>query len=753
MAARRTESWEDGKNKIMSVLNNLFSFLKEGKTNKMFTNKEYMETYTTCYNMCTQRPPYNYSVELYDLHGSSIKEYLEDFALVSVNSKEGIYILQEIVHLHGTHKTMNKWMKKFFTYLDRYHVQHQSCPGLVEVGNVAFKKIVFNKIKGDVVNQMLIIIQEERDGQEIDTALLKKCVAVFEAMDFKGDLETYTSGFEESFLACTKEFYAKRAQEWIGTDDSPTFLKKAEQALKEEMARVKNYLIGSTESKVCDVVVQEVLQKYKDPLLNKEGSGCLALLKDDRREYISLMYRMIAKVPNGLDDMAKLFKEYVLKSGNDEIEKRATAVSTGAAKDTASDPTFMKGILKLHRYFQQLIVENFAGDPLFQQALKEAFEDILGQKIGKFNSAELMVSYCDRVLRTGGEKLSEEQVERELDDIVQIFTYIRDKDLFADIYRNMQAKRLLNKRSVSNDAEKHVIGQLKIRCGARFTQKLEGMINDLKTAKEHNDTFSKWLQEEAKESGTSIDYDFSVQVLTTGFWPSYAKLELRLPAEMETPREIFKAYYREKHSKDRSLDWTFSLGNCSLIMKIDGNGTSGKTKSRQYNLSVTTLQTATLLLFNGQPAGAELSLQDVVDALNIKVDYAKRVLHSLTCGKARVLNKTSKKKKILPDDKFSVNTSFTSKHFKLRIPMASLEPSHNPKVIEQDRTLAIEAAIVRIMKARKEFGHQALIGEVMKQLAFFSPRPKSIKRAIEGLIDREYLERDPDQSNMYRYLA
>ena len=110
-------------------------------------------------------------------------------------------------------------------------------------------------------------------------------IAVFEAMDFKGDLETYTSGFEESFLASTKEFYAKRAQEWIGTDDSPTFLKKAEQALKEEMARVKKYLIGSTESKVCDVVVQEVLQKYKDPLLNKEGSGCLALLKDDRRDY------------------------------------------------------------------------------------------------------------------------------------------------------------------------------------------------------------------------------------------------------------------------------------------------------------------------------------------------------------------------------------------------------------------------------------------------------------------------------------
>lgn len=35
---------------------------------------------------------------------------------------------------------------------------------------------------------------------------------------------------------------------------------------------------------------------------------------------------------------------------------------------------------------------------------------------------------------------------------------------------------------------------------------------------------------------------------------------------------------------------------------------------------------------------------------------------------------------------------------KFRIPMASLEDSHNVKRVEEDRTIAIEAAIVRIMK-------------------------------------------------------
>jgi cullin 1 len=90
---------------------------------------------------------------------------------------------------------------------------------------------------------------------------------------------------------------------------------------------------------------------------------------------------------------------------------------------------------------------------------------------------------------------------------------------------------------------------------------------------------------------------------------------------------------------------------------------------------------------------------------------------------------------------------------KIRVPMAALEESNNPKRVEEDRSIAIEASIVRIMKARKTLGHQQLIGEVLTQLSFFRPQPKVIKRRIEALIDRDYLERDADNSNVYKYLA
>ena len=89
----------------------------------------------------------------------------------------------------------------------------------------------------------------------------------------------------------------------------------------------------------------------------------------------------------------------------------------------------------------------------------------------------------------------------------------------------------------------------------------------------------------------------------------------------------------------------------------------------------------------------------------------------------------------------------------VRIPMASLDETHNPKRVEDDRSIAIEAAIVRIMKARKELPHQQLVLEVLQQLHFFRPNPKVVKRRIEHLIEREYLERSAEKTNVYRYLA
>ena len=56
---------------------------------------------------------------------------------------------------------------------------------------------------------------------------------------------------------------------------------------------------------------------------------------------------------------------------------------------------------------------------------------------------------------------------------------------------------------------------------------------------------------------------------------------------------------------------------------------------------------------------------------------------------------------------------------------------------------------MRTMKARKTLRHQQLQAEVLSQLAFFKPNPRVIKKRIESLIEREYLERSADDNQVY----
>ena len=63
-------------------------------------------------------------------------------------------------------------------------------------------------------------------------------------------------------------------------------------------------------------------------------------------------------------------------------------------------------------------------------------------------------------------------------------------------------------------------------------------------------------------------------------------------------------------------------------------------------------------------------------------------------------------------------------------------------------------SVLFCLQTRKTLNHNALVGEVARQLANrFSVQPQAIKKRIESLIEREYLERDAADRRCYNYLA
>lgn len=57
--------------------------------------------------------------------------------------------------------------------------------------------------------------------------------------------------------------------------------------------------------------------------------------------------------------------------------------------------------------------------------------------------------------------------------------------------------------------------------------------------------------------------DMNVNVLTSGYWPSYPSIEANLPQELSLYSQVFKTFYLAKHS-GRRLVWHNPLGTCVL---------------------------------------------------------------------------------------------------------------------------------------------------------------------------------------------
>lgn len=559
------EGWDQEiKPKAIDVLLAILDKGFDKVTTSPFPPNSFMPIYTTCYNMCTQRSPYNFSEQLYERHGSTFDTYLANNVLPSLERAHDEFFLQELVKRWQNHKLMNKWMSRFFMYLDRYYVKHHSLPTLDEAGLQSFDRVVFQKVKGRVKWAMIELIEKERNGEIIDTTLMRNCVEIFEVMGMKS-LDVYQTQLEAELVDVSATYYERKSKAWLSEDSTPVYLQKVDDALQGERSRVARYLHKTTEPKLIKRLEAVLLEVPQKELIERENSGVIALLKYDKLDDLARMYRLFARITNGLEPIADLVQKHITAVGNDIVEKRANAVTSGNIKDASSDPAFIKDILAIHDKFRSIVNEQFAGNALFQKALKEAFVEFVNKDVGPDSSAKLMSTFCDRILKTGGEKLSDEQVEDYLEKVVFVFSYLTDKDLFAEIYRNQLAKRLLNQRSASNDAEVQMIGKLKLRCGAQFTGKMEGMMNDLAIGSDHHQEFETFMKNQrSNEAATSVGaMEFSVQVLTTGYWPSYKALEITMPPQMVRSMNLFKVYYDSKTSH-RRLQWIHSLGNATV---------------------------------------------------------------------------------------------------------------------------------------------------------------------------------------------
>ena len=671
-------------------------------------------------------------------------------------------------------------IRSIFLYLDRtYVIQTHGVRSIWDMGLAAFRRYYDShpEMGTRVTHGVLSMIASERGGEVIPRSLLRNVCRMLTSLGLYLGAQTDgsvggaptagvgavnggpfapggaagpsgTAGLERPLLDATAEFYREEGERVLAEADVPDYLKHVERRLEEESQRAALYLDGHTRKPLIATCERMLLERHVRTLLDK---GFKVLMDDDvslsggaGMENLQRLYSLMGRVDPAADEIRLAFSAYVKATGKLLV------------MDEGKDKDMVDNLLAFKEKLTTVVGHAFNKNESITNSLKDAFETFINQRQSR--PAELIAKWVDGKLRGGGKGTTEEELEGDLDKVLTLFRYIQGKDVFEAFYKKDLAKRLLLGRSSSIDAEKLMISKLKQECGSQFTTKLEGMFKDIEISADINASFkqsaqARRLADGSSRSGGSAPAEVSVHVLTSVNWPTYPQMEVKLPRELSTYQEAFKEHYLSKHS-GRRLTWQNSLGHCMLKAVFPGKDGRESKKDLQVSL----LQTIVLMLFNDDSAANDgLTCSQIADSTGIEEGELKLTLLSLACGKYRVLQKSPKGKEVEKSDSFTFNADFTAPLIRIKINTIQMKETKEENEatherVFQDRQYQVDAAIVRIMKTRKTLSHTLLINELYNQLKF-PMKPAELKKRIESLIDREYLERDSENPQVYIYLA
>ncbi|RCH79493.1 Cullin-4B, partial [Rhizopus stolonifer] len=421
------------------------------------------------------------------------------------------------------------------------------------------------------------------------------------------DLNVYQE-FETCFLEETRQFYATEGNSLMQSMEMGEYLNHVSTRVHQESTvRVKRYFDKSTKAPLQAIVEEELLTKRVTQVLDK----CFSYFHENYLvDELSLLYRLLKKVGQ-LDICAKYFTNYVKTKGS------------AILCDTLPLSEKMNTLSTFKKKNEYIVDHSFEGDEQFLDGLKDGTEYFINLR--ENNTIRLLARHADTVVK------SEKMDERQVDQCMFLFHHLQAKDEFEVIFKRDLAKRLLLDTAHRNH-ERILLAKIKKESGVAFTSKLEGMLRDIKQS-------SELMQEFNDLSG-----QFYVNVLTHGFWPAYAPVQVSLPAALQELQDLYTVLYTQKYPR-RQLTWQNSLGVCDVYANYPRGA---------KNITLTLLQAIVLLLFNHDTS---LPFTSILQATRFDQVELIRTLQSLTSKEYKLLKKDPEGP-IQPTDFFSYNPGF-----------------------------------------------------------------------------------------------
>ncbi|KAH0167863.1 Cullin-domain-containing protein, partial [Aureobasidium melanogenum] len=714
------------------------------------------ELYRGVENLCRQKR----ADDVYSKLSNRCKQYVRGTMKTSLLSKQrqsNVQVLDDVLNAWNTWNQQMHTIRCIFYYMDRSYLLQTSRGSLQDVTIKVFRDNIFEDatLKPSIIDGACDLISADRDGKDLERSHLRQAISMFH------DLATYSTSFEPRMLAFAQRYVVRWADEKSSEQSLPEYVNNAINFMTKEIDRCEFFgLDQSTRRDLLALLEEHIIENKVDYLTNQDSVA--DLLDDYAVKDLEQLHSLLQRRRLG-SKIRPAFERWVDDTG------------TQIVFDDKNDAQMVVRLLSLKTRLDNIWRTSFHRDEELGHALRESFETFINKTKksaathGTDNSktGEMIAKYVDQLLRGGAKAIptdltlhardnagkeepddneamdEDSEVNAQLDQVLDLFRFVHGKAVFEAFYKKDLARRLLMGRSASADAERSMLARLKTECGAEFTHNLEQMFKDVELAREEMSSYKSRMEE--REERPKID--LNVNVLSAAAWPTYPAVPVMIPGDIQAAIDEYERHYKSKHS-GRKLDWKHSLAHCQMKAKFS-KGTK--------ELVVSSFQAIILLLFNNVEPSEHLTYDFIKSESGLPEAEVNRTLQSLACAKLRPLQKHPKGREISPTDTFTVDLSFWHDKYRVKINQVQLketkeENKETHERVAEDRNFECQAAVVRVMKARKTIGHSELIAEVIKATRSRGVLDvKDIKKNIDRLIEKEYMERE--EGNMYSYIA
>ena len=763
---KKDEKYKDFKVVRQTVETEMIQNILEYLRNGVFPNNKpnsYMNAYTAVHGFSDEGDKQCH--QLLEYHNGIINSYIQD-CTSELNKENNNNLIDSFIN-HADHISfLIYWLNRIFCYLDRFYTKAKLKKTLAKNALDLYNSYFFDQFKTTIFIEVNKLIKEDRAGNREYRTKIKNIMTIIKYLDFefpkivkennkiswvaeKNNEKVETSiqdeWYQTYFDGDTRKFASDKGNADVHSMSAPEYILSQLKYLDEEYERQKEFINPKYHDKINKINYEYLIGHHmKDIALMDTGIKNMLETKNDVQ--LTNLYKLFKLYPASLKEITEEFQPYIRNRGNTLYEN----------KELSKDPKkFIPELISLKKEMDKLVKECFENNNDFQDVKNKSFSLFMKKDV----YAKQLSNYTDFCMRAGFKGKSQEEIEKTLNDIIDLFKCLNSKLVFQNEANKKMSERLIKKVSLSALSERAFITKLKQEAGVTYVSKMQEMMNDLDKNKNETENY-KLLPHKGAPNGIKLD----ITVVSQSAWEISKKSmeKIELPPFLKNCIDDFETYYIKKHQGQKLL-WCLGLSKVEIEYKYL------KTK----NISTSTLPQLLSLLYlekNGKLTLGKIAELCGCQASTIITDIQGLVYNPSFNPQGQsdkgviVGTFNSQTKEFKESDEICINRNFVSSRVKFNtIPLPQKKTASEVKqaeleeaqIIKRYQDNILQASLTRIMKSRigQETTHVWLVNEAAKQIDLFKAQPQQIKENIEKLIEKNVIKRNDKNRTCYDYIA